>query len=379
MRVAGLMSGTSLDGIDVAIVEISGRGWAKRIRTLAFRTVPYPEDVRQAILSVSNAATHTATISRLNFLLGELYAEALRLTARRARIPLDSIQLIGSHGQTIFHEGAPVKYLGRRIASTLQIGEAAVLAERTGIPVVADFRPRDIAAGGRGAPLVPYVDYMLFRHRKLGRVALNIGGIANITAIPPSAGPEDVIAFDTGPGNMVVDALARRYTKGRWSYDRDGRLAGRGHVNRELLDRLLKDPYFRQPPPKTAGREQYGAEFVERLLQTGLSLLDLIATSTAFTAAAVAMGIERFVRPRMPVDELIVSGGGVHNRQMMAQLAAFLPGVSLATSNDYGVDADAKEAIAFAVLAYETWRRRPANLPSATGARRAVVLGKISW
>jgi len=379
LRVAGLMSGTSLDGIDVAIVEISGRGWSKRIRTLAFHTVPYPEAVRQAILGVSNTTTHTAVISRLNFLLAELYAEALRETARRARIRLDSIDLIGSHGQTIFHEGAPVEFLGRRIASTLQIGEAAVLAERTRIPVVADFRPRDIAAGGRGAPLVPYVDYMLFRHRKLGRVALNIGGIANITAIPPSAGPEDVIAFDTGPGNMVVDALARRYTNGRWSYDRDGRLAGRGHVNRQLLDRLLKDPYFRRPPPKTAGREQYGAEFVEQLLQTGLPLLDLIATCTAFTAAAVAVGIERFVRPRMPVDELIVSGGGVHNRRMMAQLAAFLPDVNLATSTDYGVDADAKEAIAFAVLACESWRRRPANLPSATGARRAVVLGKINW
>jgi len=379
LRVAGLMSGTSLDGIDVAIVEISGRGWSKRIRTLAFHTVPYPEAVRQAILGVSNTTTHTAVISRLNFLLAELYAEALRETARRARIRLDSIDLIGSHGQTIFHEGAPVEFLGRRIASTLQIGEAAVLAERTRIPVVADFRPRDIAAGGRGAPLVPYVDYMLFRHRKLGRVALNIGGIANITAIPPSAGPEDVIAFDTGPGNMVVDALARRYTNGRWSYDRDGRLAGRGHVNRQLLDRLLKDPYFRRPPPKTAGREQYGAEFVEQLLQTGLPLLDLIATCTAFTAAAVAVGIERFVRPRMPVDELIVSGGGVHNRRMMAQLAAYLPDVNLATSTDYGVDADAKEAIAFAVLACESWRRRPANLPSATGARRAVVLGKINW
>ena len=379
MRVAGLMSGTSLDGIDVAIIEISGRGWSKRIRTLAFRTVPYPEEVRHAILGVSNANIHTATISRLNFLLGELYAEALRLTARRARIPLDSIRLIGSHGQTIFHEGTPVPFLGRRIASTLQIGEPAVLAERTGIPVVADFRPRDIAAGGRGAPLVPYVDYMLFRHRRLGRVALNIGGIANITAIPPSARTEDVIAFDTGPGNMVVDALARRYTRGRWNYDRDGRLAARGHVNRELLNRLLDDPYFRRRPPKTAGREQYGTEFVERLLGTGLPVLDLIATCTAFTAAAVAIGIERFVRPRMPVDELIVSGGGVHNRRMMAQLAAFLPGVSLATSTDYGVDADAKEAIAFAVLAYETWRRRPANLPSATGARRAVVLGKINW
>lgn len=379
MRVAGLMSGTSLDGIDVAIVEIRGRGWSKRVRTLAFRTVAYPEKVRQAILGVSNAPAHTATISRLNFLLGELYAEALIETARRARIRLDSIGLIGSHGQTIFHEGTPVSFLGRRIASTLQIGEAAVLAERTGIPVVADFRPRDIAAGGRGAPLVPYVDYLLFRHRRRGRVLLNIGGIANITAIPPSAPPEQVIAFDTGPGNMVVDALARHHTRGRWKFDRDGRLAARGRVNRDLLDQLLGDDYFRQPPPKSAGREQYGREFVERLLATGLPLPDLIATATAFTAAAVALGIERFVRPRMPVHELIVSGGGVHNPRMMAQLAAFLPGVSVATSGDYGVDADAKEAIAFAVLAYETWGRRPANLPSATGARRPVVLGKVSW
>lgn len=379
MRVAGLMSGTSLDGIDVAIVEISGRGWSKRVRTLAFRTVPYPEKVRQTILSVSNAPTHTAIISRLNFLLGELYAQALIETTRRARIPVDSIELIGSHGQTIFHEGAPVPFLGRRIASTLQIGEAAVLAERTGIPVVADFRPRDIAAGGRGAPLVPYVDYLLFRHRRRGRVLLNIGGIANITAIPPAARPQDVIAFDTGPGNMVVDALAQHHTRGRWKFDRDGRLAARGRLNRELLDRLLDDPYLRQPPPKSAGREQYGREFVGRLLETGLPLPDLIATATAFTAAAVAVGIERFVRPRMPVHELIASGGGVHNPRMMAQLTAFLPGVRVAQTGDFGVDPDAKEAIAFAVLAYETWKRRPANLPAATGARRPVVLGKISW
>lgn len=379
MRVAGLMSGTSLDGIDVAIVEITGRGWSKRVRTLAFRTVPYPERVRQAILSVSNAPAHTGKISRLNFLLGELYAEALIGTARRARIRLDSIELIGSHGQTIFHEGAPVSFLGRKIASTLQIGEAAVLAERTGIPVVADFRPRDIAAGGRGAPLVPYVDYLLFRHPRRGRVLLNIGGIANITAIPPGARPDQVVAFDTGPGNMVVDALARHYTKGRWKFDRDGRLATRGRVNRDLLDRLLRHPYFRQRPPKSAGREQYGREFVEELLATGLPVLDLIATATAFTAAAVALGIERFVRPRMPVDELIVSGGGVHNPRIMAQLAAFLPGVRVASSADYGIHPDAKEAIAFAVLAGETWGRRPANLPSATGARRPVVLGKITW
>ncbi len=377
MRVAGLMSGTSLDGIDVAVVEIEGRGWSKQIRTLTFRSVPYPEKVRRAILAVSNCPTHTAAIARLHFLLGELYAEALLATLRRAGIPRESVALIGSHGQTIYHEGAPVKFLGRRVASTLQIGEAAVLAERTGIPVVADFRPRDIAAGGCGAPLVPYVDYLLLRHRKLGRVALNIGGIANLTAIPPGASPEEVIAFDTGPGNMVVNALAELHTRGRWKYDRDGRLASRGRVDRALLDRLLAAPYYRRPPPKTAGREQYGREFVARLLATGARLPDLIATATALTAAAVAVGIERFVRPRMRVDELIVSGGGAHNPRILAQLAGFLPGVAVATSDHFGLDVDAKEAVAFAVLAYETWRRRPANLPSATGARRAVVLGKI--
>lgn len=379
MRVAGLMSGTSLDGIDVAIVDIEGRGWAQRIQPVAFQTTPYPQRVREAILGVSNTRTHTAAISRLNFLLGELYAEALIRTAHRAGVPLDSIQLIGSHGQTIYHEGAPVRFLGRRVASTLQIGEAAVLAERTGIPVVADFRPRDMAAGGRGAPLVPYVDYLLFRHRKLGRVALNIGGIANLTAIPPGAGPEQVIAFDTGPGNMVIDALAERYTRGRWKYDRDGHLARRGRLNRSLLDRLLSAPYYRRPPPKTAGREQYGVQFVRRLLRSGAKPADLIATATVLTAATVAVGIERFVRPRMRVDELIVSGGGAHNPQILAQLAALLPDVALMSSNDFGIDVDAKEAVAFAVLAYQSWRRRPSNLPAATGARRPVVLGKINW
>ncbi|MEK7407904.1 MAG: anhydro-N-acetylmuramic acid kinase [Acidobacteriota bacterium] len=368
------MTGTSLDGIDVAVVDIEGR----RISTVAFHTTPYPERVRRAILAVSNTETHTAAISRLNFLLGELYARALRLTCRRCGVPLKSIRLIGSHGQTIFHEGAPVEFLGHRVASTLQIGEAAVLAERTGIPVVADFRPRDIAAGGQGAPLVPYVDYLLYRHRRLGRVALNIGGIANITAIPPAGRPEDVIAFDTGPGNMVTDALAERHTGGRLRFDRGGRLARGGQVNQGLLDTLLAAPYYSRRPPKSAGREQYGREFVEQLLATGLPLPDLIATATALTAAAVAVGIERFVRPRMRVDELIVSGGGAHNPRILSYLTAFLPGVALSTSADFGISIDGKEAIAFAVLAHETWRRRPANLPSATGAGRAVVLGKVT-
>ncbi len=369
------MSGTSLDGIDVAIVDI---GRTLRLRTAAFQTTPYPARVREALLSVSNANTHTAAISRLNFLLGELYAGAMIETCKRARIPLDTVGLIGCHGQTIFHEGAPVRYLGANIASTLQIGEAAVLAERTGIAVVNDFRPRDIAAGGRGAPLVPYVDFLLYRHRRLGRVALNIGGIANITAIPPSAGPGDVIAFDTGPGNMVVDALVERLTSGKRHFDRDGRIAGSGQVHDELLRELLRDPYYRAAPPKSAGREQYGGEFIERLLATGLRLEDLIATATALTPAAVAAGISRFVRPAMTVDELVVSGGGARNPRIMAYLAAFLPGIRVTTSAEFGIDVDAKEAVAFAVLAFETWRKRPANLPSATGARHPVVLGRIT-
>lgn len=369
------MSGTSLDGIDVAIVDIRG---LRRISTAAFNSVPYPKPVRDALLGVSNANTHTSAISRLNFALGELYARAVLDTCRRKGIPLASLELIGCHGQTIYHEGEPAPFLGMAVPNTMQIGEAAVIAERTGIPVISDFRPRDIAAGGRGAPLVPYVDYLLYRSRSRGRVALNIGGIANITAIPPQARPEDVIAFDTGPGNMVIDALVSRYTGGKLGFDRGGRIARQGSIDRRLLGRLLNQPYYRAAPPKSAGREQFGAAFVERLLATGLPLPTLTATATALTAASIAEGIERFVRPRMPVDELIVSGGGAHNPTLMAHLAAFLPETALARSSDFGIDVDAKEAIAFAVLAYETWRGRPANLPSATGARRPVVLGKLT-
>ena len=365
MRVAGIMSGTSLDGIDVAIVDIRG---ARRISTVAFRTTPYPAGVREALLGVSNAQTHTRTISRLNFQLGELCARAVRATCEESGIPLETVKLIGCHGQTIYHE----------TASTLQIGEAAVVAERTGIPVVSDFRTRDMAAGGRGAPLVPYVDYLLYRDRRLGRVALNIGGIANLTAIAARARREDVIAFDTGPGNMVVDALVEVYSGGKQRFDRGGRIARQGTVNPDLLRELLRSSYYRAKPPKTTGREQYGEAFVKRLLATGLAMEDLIATATALTAAAVAEGMDRFVRPRMKVDELIVSGGGVHNPVMMGFLAALIPDVALATSSDLRIDPDGKEAIAFALLAYETWRRRASNLPSATGARRAVILGKIS-
>jgi anhydro-N-acetylmuramic acid kinase len=350
MRVAGLISGTSVDGIDAAVVDI-GEG----IRVVASATVPYPPEVRAAILSVSNAATHTGTIARLNVLLGELFAEALQKTG----VPLETIDLLGSHGQTIFHEGEPVEFLGRKIASTLQIGEAAVIAERTGIETIADFRPADMAAGGKGAPLVPFLDYQLFRDPERARIALNIGGIANITVIPANAKPEEVVAFDTGPGNMLMDAVAP-------PFDRDGERARAGQVNHALLERLLADPYYQRAPPKASGREQYGDEFVRR---TNID----IATATELTARTIALAIGRYPATR----EIIVSGGGAHNGYLMERIGALVP-ARITTSAEFGIGVDTKEAILFAVLAYETFHRRAGNLPSATGARKPMILGKLS-
>jgi anhydro-N-acetylmuramic acid kinase len=377
MLVAGLISGTSVDGIDVAIVDIRGAGFEQRVQPLAHHTIEYPPAVRRAVLSVSNADTHTSRISQLNFLLGELFAEAVLEACRRSQVPPQSLDLIGSHGQTVYHQAVATEFHGRVVASTLQLGEPAVIAERTGVPVVADFRPADMAAGGQGAPLVPYVDYLLYRDPKLGRVSLNIGGIANITAIPPAAPPEQVVAFDTGPGNMLIDALVSQFSRGTMGYDRDGRMAASGAVNEELLGELMDEPYLKQPPPKSAGREQFGVEFVSGLLEHGLAPADLAATVTAFTAQSIAGAIERFVTPRMPVHQLIVSGGGRHNPEMMGRLKKALAQVEVRGSDDFNIDSDAKEAIAFAVLAHETYHGRPANLPSATGARHPVVLGKL--
>jgi anhydro-N-acetylmuramic acid kinase len=364
------MSGTSLDGIDVAIVDISG----KKIKCRAFHSVPYPKAVREALLSVSNNITHTATIARLNFLLGALYADAIHETCRRKRVPIDSIELCGLHGQTIFHEGQPVEYLGMRVASTLQIGEAAVVAERTGIHTISNFRERDLAAGGRGAPLVPYVDYLLFRHRRIGRIALNIGGIANITVIRAGARPTDVVAFDTGPGNMIIDTLVAHKTQGRQRYDRDGRIAKASKIHPRMLEAMLSDPYFALEPPKSAGREQFGHEFASGLIATGLPVDDLIATATEFTAQSIARAVGQYTK----IGEVIASGGGIHNRQIMRRLRELLPGHTISTTADHGIDPDAKEAIAFAVLAHEFARGRPANVPSATGARHGAMLGKSS-
>jgi anhydro-N-acetylmuramic acid kinase len=376
--VAGLMSGTSLDGIDVAIVEITGDGWDKKVRTLAHSSTSYTPSVRRALLAVSNSDTHTSKIGLLHFLLPELYAKAVRQLCTKSHVPLASLELVGCHGQTVLHIAEPVRFLGTSVNCTLQIGDGSVLAERLGVPVVSDFRPRDMAAGGQGAPLVPFMDYLLLRHKKRGRVALNIGGIANITAIPAGAAASKVTAFDTGPGNMVMDALVSTHTEGARLYDRNGAIARRGKVSGWLLRILLRDAFFRKAPPKSAGREEYGGEFIEHLLKTRLPIEDLIATAAALTARTISNAIRQYVTPHMKVHDLIVSGGGAHNSFVMELLAADLPGVTVMRSTEFGIDIDAKEAIAFAVLAYETFHHRPANLPSATGAKRPVILGKIS-
>lgn len=395
MRVLGMMSGTSADGIDVALVKISGQpptgagrsvrgGTSLSARLEAHYHLPYPGYIRAAILRLANgAATTTAEVSELNFLIGEEFARAAMAACKKWRVPLKAISLIGSHGQTVFHLGSPARFQGKvRIASTLQIGESSIIAERTGIPTIGDFRPADMAAGGQGAPLVPFVDYLLYRDARRGRVALNIGGIANVSVIPAGARPRDVFAFDTGPGNMVVDALVERITRGKAAYDRDARMALAGRTNQELLARLLRDPYLRKKPPKSAGREQFGTEYAARLMAWGnrhhAAPADLVRTATIFTSLSIADAFRRFIVPRAKVQELIVTGGGAHNPLLMGQLAAALPGIEIVPASTFGVSAEAKEAFAFAVLAYESYHGRANNLPSATGAAHPAVLGKLA-
>ncbi|MBI1739222.1 MAG: anhydro-N-acetylmuramic acid kinase, partial [Acidobacteria bacterium] len=383
LLVLGLMSGTSADGIDVALARISGRPPRLKAALENFLAVPFPAEVRAAVLRIANgAATSTAEISQLNFLLGELFAAAALTACKKFRVSPRRVALIGSHGQTIYHQGAPGPFLGaRRVASTMQIGEAAVIAARTGITTVADFRPADMAAGGQGAPLVPFVDYLLYRDARRGRVALNIGGIANVTVIPAAAAPKKVFAFDTGPGNMLIDALVREFSHGKQSFDRGARIASRGMLLPYLLRELLEDPYLRQRPPKSAGREQYGEPYAQRVLAWGRKNKarpeDLLRTATMLTAISIVDALQRFVLKRIAVHDLIISGGGAHNPLICAQLASGLPGIRILPSAALGVSEDAKEAFAFAILAYETWHARAANLPGATGAKHPAILGKI--
>lgn len=376
----GIMSGTSADGIDVALVRIT-RGGPKLEN---FAAIPYPAEIRKAVLALGEGrAASAGEVSQLNFLLGEIFARAALSACRKFRVAPARIAFIGSHGQTVFHQGEAVQFLGSKIASTLQIGEPSVIAARTGITTVGDFRPADIAVGGQGAPLVPFVDIVLYRDNRLGRVALNIGGIANLTAIPEAAKLSEVFAFDTGPGNMVIDALVRHFTQGQKSYDRGASMARRGTLLPGVLDELLRDPYFAKQPPKTAGREQYGEKYVREILAHPEARAarpeDVIHTATILTALSIVDAIRRHVLPQVKVAELIVSGGGAHNPLLMRHMEEGLTGIRVRTSDELGVPGDAKEAFAFALLAHETLQRRPANVPGATGAKRAVILGKVCY
>jgi len=375
------MSGTSADAIDVALASVTANTPPK---LLAHTTCPLPRILRAEILRIAEGAPATAAqISQLNFRLGHAFADAALAALRQFRIRPSRIALIGSHGQTIFHQGRPVPFLGHPTASTLQIGEPAIIAARTGITTVADFRPADIAVGGQGAPLVPYVDYLLYRHPHLGRVSLNLGGIANITVIPANATPAQVFAFDTGPANMLIDALVAHFTHGRQRYDENAKLAGQGRHLPALLNELLRDPYLRQPPPKSTGREYYGAAYVKKLLALAKKHRahpnDLLRSVTLFTALSVVDALHRFVLHKVEIHQLVVSGGGAYNPLIMAQLAAALSPIEVLPSSQLGIPEDAKEAYAFALLAYENWQLRPGNLPNATGARRPAILGKISY
>lgn len=371
-RVVGLMSGTSVDGIDAALVEIEGAGPGCGVGLLAFETYPFPPDLKERIHRAFTGGS-SREICELNFLLGEAFAAAVQKVVQKAGKRLHEVDLVGSHGQTIYH----IPKAMRGVNSTLQIGEGAVIAERTGVPVVCDFRPRDIAAGGDGAPLVPYADWVLFSRPGKVRAMQNIGGIANVTVLPGSV--DDVLAFDTGPGNMIIDHVARAVAADHSAMDEGGKLSALGQVDERLLEALMGHDYLALPPPKTTGREAFGQGFSQGLVDgyDPLRLLDLLATVVRFTADSIARAYRDFILPRFPLDEVIVSGGGVHNETLLARLRAQLAPVPVLALEDMGLSSDAKEAVAFAILANETIAGNPSNVPSATGALRPVVLGKI--
>ena len=379
MLVAGIMSGTSADGIDVALCRISAA--RPRIELVRHRAFPYPATLRKAVLAAMDARnTSAAELARLNWRLGEAYGDAVQAAAQGY-----ALDLVGCHGQTIYHQGVPKPYAGRSIACTWQLGEAALIAAAAHAPVVSNFRPADMAAGGQGAPLVPLLDATLFAHPRRARVLQNLGGIANLTLVPAGGALDQLIAFDTGPANMVIDALTQQLF-GR-PYDRGGRLAAAGTPNDAVLSILLRDPYYRQRPPKSAGREQYGTSFVDRLRSLAkrhrLTSHDTLATATALTSRSIALAWRLFLAPHLgdaSVD-YIVAGGGARNQTLMRMLAADLGPFHcrIQTTDDLGIPSEAKEAVAFALLAWHTWHRLPGNVPAATGASHPAILGQITY
>lgn len=378
LRVIGLMSGTSADGMDAVLVEISGFGLNTKVKTLGFVSVPYSEEIRNEILRLaSGEAGGSRDLCLFSFLLGQLSLEACLAVCEQAGVPKEEIDLVGSHGQTLWHVPKAEEYLGRPVRGTLQLGEASVICEGLGCPVVSDFRVRDVAAEGQGAPLVPYAEYLLYRQPDKTVGLQNIGGIGNLTVLPRGGGPEDTFAFDTGPGNMVMDQLMERFTDGKQRYDENGQMSAQGQCDESLLTWMLQDPYLKKAPPKSTGREYYGKAYVDALMRQakGVTPQDILATACRFTAECIRVGIEDFC-PAQP-DYLVIGGGGSRNPTLMRDIrrALHLP---VLVNEDLGYDSDAKEAVAFAVLANECIHGVANNVPSVTGAKHPVVMGKIS-
>lgn len=382
--VVGLMSGTSLDGIDAAIVSIEGSGLAARAELLHYYSIPYDDGLRErlkALCTIEHSSVDL--VCGMNVYLAERFAEAAMEAVHSAGMELDEIDLISSHGQTVWHipEAAADDLL--LVRSTLQLGDLSVLAKRTGRVVVGDFRPGDMAVGGQGAPLAPYGDLILFRHPEKGRLLQNIGGIGNCTALPAAAGPEDVFAFDTGPGNMVIDQTVYLLSGGQMSYDDGGSWAAQGTPDEVLVNQMMQHPYFVLKPPKSTGREVFGKAYAEQFVALararGLNDADIVATATTFTARTIAEGYQRYVFPVCEIDEVIVSGGGAHNAALLAMLQQQLPEQAVITSNVLGYSDDAKEAIIFALLGNDFMHGVANNLPSATGASRPTVMGKLAF
>lgn len=374
----GLMSGTSADGIDAALVRIEGRGVKTKVRLIDFLTEPYPDGLREMILR--NSQQHTgdvAEISQLNFLIATLSSELVKKLLSHSGVKRERIDFIGSHGHTIHHIPRPVDFFGHKVSSTLQIGDPSVIAKLTGVITVGDFRVGDVAVGGEGAPLVPFFDYIFFRSSSVTRGLLNIGGIANITHLPRRCDTDDVVAFDTGPGNMIIDQLTKMFYG--TPFDDGGKIASSGRVHESVMEYLSTDDFISAPPPKSTGRERYGTEFVSRLVSkfNQHAPADMIASATDFTARSVYTNYERFLRKNGKIKELYVSGGGAHNPFMLASLERYFANTKVQTAEKIGMSSDAKEAICFAVLANETLSGNPANLPRVTGATRKTVLGKI--
>ena len=380
-KVIGLMSGTSVDGVDAALVEIRGHGLDTQVELIGFHSHPFASPVRERIFDLFQPETSSVDeLCQMNFLIGEIFAEAALSVVRDAQLEVGEIDLIGSHGQTVYH--LPPQIGAQYIPSTLQLGEPAIISYRTGIPTVGNFRVADLAAGGQGAPLVPYVDFLLFRQPDRTVALQNIGGISNATLIPAGATGSDVLASDTGPGNMIIDSVMEILTDGEEKYDNAGQFAARGSISESLLDEWLGHPFISAPPPKTTGREAFGRQFAHQAIKQAqdqnVGQADLVATLTAFTAETIFDYYRRFLFPHYSVDAIYISGGGVHNLTLMAHLKTLFQPIPLLPIDSIGFSSDAKEAIAFAVLANEAVHGHPTNLPQVTGASQPMVLGTFS-